>query len=612
MKHIDYEKLGLLCGLEIHQQLEGRKLFSCAPTIIRDDKEDFSIERSLTAVAGETGEIDVAASAESQKNKRFIYKGYTQTVSLVEIDEQPPLPVNQDALFTTLQLAGLLDAVVVDEIHVMRKTVVDGSNTSGFQRTALVAYDGTLRVDGVTVGIPTICLEEDSAKIIERTQEHDIYNLSRLGIPLIEISTTPVLTHPSMVHATALKIGMLLRSTGRVKRGLGTIRQDVNVSISKGSRVEIKGAQDLALLSTLVANEAFRQNTIVELRDRFCAVRVETMTSISALFSTTASSLVSKALAQKQGVFGARLTKGAGLLGTELQPGKRVGTDLSDFAKTKAKIGGIIHSDEPFEKYGFIDDEIIAIKKSLACRSDDAFIMVVAPEDVATQAFSAIAHRLTMLAHGVPSEVRKANDDGTTTYLRPMPGASRMYPETDVWPLVPPRSAILPELIEDKIVRYQREFQLAKDLAETIATGSSFLAFEHAVVSFPCLKPATIAEIIASLPVTLKRKHGITGVDGALDDAFYTALFKGLSDGKIATNSLVDIARAYVDNNDMVAAMKAFSLMDPADVKHIVTTVVKELGNSAPRGKLIGEIMRRCAGKADGKLVQEFLDEVLR
>src|SRR3990167_7412137 len=230
---LDYQKLGFKCGLEIHQQLEGKKLFCECPTINSNSEPNVKFERRLRAVAGETGEIDIAAKHEMQKGKKFIYEADSNDTCLVEYDEEPPHELNKQALETTLKIALLLNAKIIDEIQVMRKTVVDGSNVSGFQRTALVAMDGFIETSQGKVTIPTICLEEEAAQKLEEDSDFVKYRLDRLGIPLIEIATGTEIKNPEHARETASMIGMVLRSVDGVKRGLGTIRQDVNVSISK-------------------------------------------------------------------------------------------------------------------------------------------------------------------------------------------------------------------------------------------------------------------------------------------------------------------------------------------------------------------------------------------
>ena len=255
---MDYQKIGLKCGIEIHQQLEGKKLFCNCPTLLRDDKPDFELKRKLRASAGESGKIDIAARQEQIRNKTFVYQGYSDTTCLVETDSEPPHALNQNSLYTTLQLSKLVNANVSPVVQVMRKTVVDGSNTSGFQRTALIARNGEVETSEGIVRIDNISLEEDACKIVSETETEKIYKLDRLGIPLIEIGTAPDIKTPEQAQETAKKLGMLLRSLPNVKRGLGTIRQDVNVSIKGGNRIEAKGAQDLRMIPTLVNLEIKR------------------------------------------------------------------------------------------------------------------------------------------------------------------------------------------------------------------------------------------------------------------------------------------------------------------------------------------------------------------
>ncbi len=246
------QNLGLKVGIEIHQQLEGRKLFCHCPTLLRDDQPDFTVERQLRASAGEGGKIDVAAQEEQAKGKTFVYEGYHDSTCLIELDEEPPHEINPEALHTTLQFSLLTKSSISPLVQVMRKTVVDGSNTSGFQRTALIARHGKIETSEGAVRIMNISLEEDAGKIISENQTTKTYRLDRLGIPLIEIGTEADIKSPEQCQETAKKIGYLLRSLPGVKRGLGTIRQDVNVSITGGTRIEIKGAQDLRQLPLLL------------------------------------------------------------------------------------------------------------------------------------------------------------------------------------------------------------------------------------------------------------------------------------------------------------------------------------------------------------------------
>ena len=257
-EEIDYSKTGFKSGLEIHQQLDTLKLFCNCPSVLRSDRGDFEVRRKLHAIAGETGEIDEAVKHEAGKDKEFIYQGFNDTTCLVELDESPPQEINQEALKIALQIALLLNCEIFPITQIMRKTVIDGSNTSGFQRTILIARNGFIETSYGRVKIDTIILEEDAARIVEKNDKITIYKLDRLGIPLIEIATSPDMKNPSQVKEAALYIGDILRVC-KVKRGIGTIRQDVNVSIKNHPRVEIKGFQDVKMFVKTIENEVKRQ-----------------------------------------------------------------------------------------------------------------------------------------------------------------------------------------------------------------------------------------------------------------------------------------------------------------------------------------------------------------
>jgi len=261
---MNYEKLGLKIGLEIHQRLDTHKLFCRCPSVLRDDKPDIIIKRKLKAVAGETGKIDAAAKHEMEKDLEFIYEAYSDTTCNVELDEEPPGPLNIDALEIGLQVSKLLNSKVVDEIYFMRKTVVDGSNTTGFQRTALIAQDGYINTSLGNVKIGSICLEEEAAKNVKEAKSSRVWRLDRLGIPLVEIQTEADIKTPEQAKEVAQILGMVLRSTGRAMRGIGSIRQDINLSIKGGARVEIKGFQDLRMIPKVIKNEIERQKGITE------------------------------------------------------------------------------------------------------------------------------------------------------------------------------------------------------------------------------------------------------------------------------------------------------------------------------------------------------------
>ena len=260
---LNYEALGFKAGLEIHQQLDTRKLFCNCLSFLRQDEPDFVVKRKLHVVAGESGEVDIAAMHEAEKERTFLYEGY-DTTCLVELDEEPPHELNKDALKVALQIAVFLNAKIFPITQIMRKTVVNGSNTSGFQRTILIARDGWIVTKSGRVGIESICLEEDAAREISKEGNEVLFRLDRLGIPLVEIATAPDMKNAEHVKEVALYIGKVLRNC-KVKRGIGTIRQDINVSIKGGNRVEIKGFQEPSMMTKTIDNEINRQVTLLKM-----------------------------------------------------------------------------------------------------------------------------------------------------------------------------------------------------------------------------------------------------------------------------------------------------------------------------------------------------------
>jgi Glu-tRNA(Gln) amidotransferase subunit E-like FAD-binding protein len=256
-EEINYEKLGFKSGLEIHQQLDTKKLFCNCPSVLRGEEPDYVVTRKLHPVAGEEGSIDIAAEYQASLGQEFIYQGY-DTTCLVELDEEPPHEINKEALKICIQISSLLNCKILPITQIMRKTVIDGSNTSGFQRSVLIAKDGWVETSSGRVGIDSICLEEDAARIVERTDSQVIFRLDRLGIPLVEIATSPDIRNPEQIREVALHIGKILRSC-KVRRGIGTIRQDVNISVKGHKRVEIKGFQDVKMFVKTAENEIKRQ-----------------------------------------------------------------------------------------------------------------------------------------------------------------------------------------------------------------------------------------------------------------------------------------------------------------------------------------------------------------
>jgi glutamyl-tRNA(Gln) amidotransferase subunit E len=603
MTATDYAKVGLKCGLEIHQQLEGRKLFTACPTVIRDDTPDGRIVRRLRAVAGETGEIDIAALGELRKERSFIYEYHSDTTSLIELDESPPIPMNEESLRATLQVAKLLQAAPVDQVHVMRKTVIDGSNTSGFQRTALVAVDGVLQTPFGPITVPTISVEEDAARIMEQTAESVTYRLDRLGIPLIEIGTGPDIKHPDQVMDVAQRLGMLLRSTGTCKRGLGTIRQDLNVSVAGGTRVEIKGCQELKMLGQLCEFEVLRQLALIDIAKTITQPAVNDIKDVTTAFHDIKTGIIGSALSQGSVVLGVKMPLASGILGKETQPGKRFGTELSDAAKIASGVKGMIHSDEQVSKYGMTETHVSAVRQMTGCAEKDAFVLVAAPRSQAEKALNAVVDRFNLAPKGVPKEVRKANADGTTSFMRPMPGAARMYPETDVPPIaITPEliaSILVPERIDERAARYLK-LGLSKDLADLAAGSEDFALFENFVKKFSGLKPAYIAESFFTTAKNIKRQFNID-ISPTEDD--YNLLFSAVQGGSVAKEAVLEILK---EKQPVASVLSKYTSISDVEIDKILDEII--VGNPGKQyNALIGIAMGKLRGKAPGQKVNERL-----
>lgn len=502
------------CGLEIHQRLASGKLFCrCPSKFDQDAQADVSFTRKLHAVSGELGKIDSAAQAEAIKKKTFKYLAFNENTCLVELDEEPPHELDREALEAVLELCVHLKAHVVDEIHIMRKTVIDGSNTSGFQRTAIVGLNGVLETSKGKVGIPSICIEEESCGIIGEIDGNTTYRLDRLGIPLIEIATDPDIKDPEHALETAQKLGMLLRATGKVARGLGTIRQDVNVSTEEGARVEIKGAQELDAIPEIVKQEIKRQEELVkiqlELQKKFAGKIAfeKKIVDATPIFKNTKAKLFRFALDSGLHITAMKLPGFGGMLGREIGENRRFGSELSDYAKT-AGVKGLVHSDENMEKYGVSAGEVSDLCKLLEVKEGDAWALVAAEKEVGVRALEQAYSRACM--NEIPKETRKVLKENTTAYMRPLPGKARLYPETDLHPIEITQEMIshvknnLSKSPEEQRAELERELG-NKDLAAKLISGTN-LALYRKLVKELKTDPVLVASTLEGTLVALKRE----------------------------------------------------------------------------------------------------------
>lgn len=472
---MDYQSLGFKCGLEIHQQLDTNKLFCNCPSFFEENKVDYEIKRKLKASAGELGDVDIAALHETLKNKAFIYQVNRETACLIELDDEPIHELNKEALKVVLQVAMVLNAKIIDELQVMRKVVVDGSNVSGFQRSALVAVNGFLDTSKGRVGIETICIEEESAKKIKEDEKTVTYNLSRLGIPLIEIATDASIKDPEHAKEVAEQLGMILRSTGKVKRGIGTIRQDVNVSIKGHPRVELKGFQDLRSIPKVIEQEIKRQQ------------------------------------------------------------------------------------------------ENIKNKK---------------------------------LHH----EVRKVNPDFTSTFLRPMPGSSRMYPETDLVPIKISKNLLseikIPELITEKAVNIEKKYNLSPQMSREILKLN--IPFDYYAEKYK-LNPSIIAEILVEIPKELKARFNINTEKLTKDN--FEFIFENLQSKKINREAAKDVLKELAEGKHI--DLNNFKQIDNKEIEEKLKEIISK-NKGAHFSALMGEAMKIFRGKSDGKTISDLLKKLVK
>ncbi len=612
---MDYKSIRFKAGLEIHQQLDTHKLFCHCQSVITEDI-DYSFERLLRPTQSEMGDVDRAALEEAKKHRRFLYTASDESTCLVEADEEPPHDANNEAIDLCLIMAFLMEANPVDEVHFMRKIVIDGSNTSGFQRTALIAIDG--HIDNVS--IQTIALEEDAARKLKEQGKLVNYGLDRLGIPLIEIATGADITSPQHAREVAERIGLLLRATGKVKRGLGTIRQDINVSVSGGSRVEIKGVQSLSSIAKVAEKEAERQLGLIALADTLkTRIQPKILTNVPTIDITTLlkqydSKIVKKLL--KDGC--AKACVLAGFQGLLKQPDTRLGKECAVYANMASGIGGIIHSDE-LPGYGITSQQVSQIHKSLQTKEHDAFVIALGKESVVDKALAAVMERAQRVFMGVLEEVRRAMPDDSTEYMRPLPGAARMYPETDVQPVRITRARLitiqdhLPERPEEKHQRFMKEYQLNDEQTKQLLASGYEGDFECLVQQFPQQKNTIIRTYLNTFAELEK--------EGALlehiTERHLIEVFTGLSEGTYAKEAIPAILTHIAAHPDetIKQAITACGMDKTAleDVEMLIRKIVtqrkgfvKEKGIHAV-GPLMGIVMKEFRGKVDGKTISDIL-----
>ncbi len=627
----DYEKIGLKVGLEIHQQLNtATKLFcNCKPALFKEEPE-VTFLRRLRPTQSELGQVDPAAFFEFQKGVKILYEANRETACLVEMDEEPPHALNMEAVETVLTVALMINAKPVSEIHVMRKTVIDGSNTTGFQRTCAIALNGEIKVADKIIPIQHASLEEDAARKIGEIEGNTIkYRIDRLGIPLIEVATGPVIKSPEEAEEVALAIGRILRGTGKVIRGLGSIRQDINISIPNGALIEIKGLQELELVSLVVEYEVQRQLNLIKIRDELEKRDIkeeqieDKFFNVTNVFIGTTCKVIQKALEKNQQVVAVKLPGFKAMLKTELAPQLRLGTEMADRARFWGRVGGLFHTDE-LPAYGITEQEIENVRRQVGAGAEDAVVFVADAKEKTEDALKAVLERAREALKGVPQETRAPNPDGTTRYMRPRPGAARMYPETDIPPVEITKEELdrvyanLPELPERRLERLQKEYKLNDKLAKQVLNSEYSELFET-IVKGSNVSPTTVAAFLTETLKALKRDA--VPVETITDDQLRD-IFKSVDEGKLAKEALSNVVEWLSKNEDRTIqeALNALGLQSISrdalekSIERIVEDnkdLIKKRGEGS-FGALMGIAMNSLRGRADAAVVSRVLKEKMK
>lgn len=603
---MDYKKMGLRVGIEIHQQLaSGHKLFCNCP-ISKTDLFQNTTVRKLRPVAGELGTIDPAALYEFYRNRQFHYKTNSESSCLVELDEDPPKEMNPEALKIALQICKLLKCDIINEIQVMRKTVVDGSSVSGFQRTALVGVDGWMETSFGKIGITTISIEEDSAPAISRNGGIVEYRLDRMGIPLVEIATSADIHSPEQAKEVAEKLGMILRSVS-VVRGIGSIRQDINISIAEGERIEVKGFQELEKIPKIVENEASRQMALIEIRDELKKRGVKYVKSevidATKIFRSSKSKIIENALKDNKKIYSSVLRQFSGLMKKPCGP-HTFGKELSNYAAAYGL--GIIHSDE-IDKFPFFEQEFEELKKFLKADKRDVVFIVIGREP--QKAVNAVLERAEQCLHGVPKETRIADENFGSKYTRPLPGSQRMYPESDIPPIRITEDFMKKIDVPKTLIQKREELgkEMSDELSRQLVKSKDYMLFEELKNNID-IDPKIIATTLLS---TIKdiRRQGMTTEKITKNEL--EKIFRAVEKNRISKDSIQKILELSCQGQELDSLIKKYETLSENKLREIVKKVVAEnIGKK--ESVLMGIIMKQTAGRAGGQTISKILKEEMR
>jgi len=548
MTEADYQTVGFKSGLEIHQQLyTDKKLFCRCPAGIYSDNYDAEILRHMRPTLSELGVYDGTALMEFKTKKEIIYRINRNTVCTYEMDDTPPFLINEDALDIALGIGMLYNCKLVDELHIARKQYLDGSIPTGFQRTAIYAVDGWIPYKDRKVKIVQMSIEEDSCREVSDFSHNRIYLTDRLGMPLIETVTGPDMRTPQEAAEVGWICASLVRSTHKVRRGIGAARQDVNVSVEGGTRIEIKGVPKIGMIPLLTHNEAMRQWNLLRLREELKKRGVTPDTFQAKDFDIT--SIIKKphyiplknAVENNQKISCVVLKGFKDLLRWHTQPDTYFSKEISDRVRVIAcltTIPNLIHSDSKTDTLTSSDWQ--KVKKFVDACDEDTLIIVWASDDDIKTAVNEIIIRAKEATFGIPSETRQALSDGTNGFERILPGADRMYPDTDLPPKQIAADRIekikswLPEQFW-KRKEWYKELKIPPDTIDELSISKYAELFKLAVTEWK-VNPVTAAVVLIQYPKRLKRG---TLNFGQIDEDILSQILKAYADRKLTQDFIL-------------------------------------------------------------------------
>jgi glutamyl-tRNA(Gln) amidotransferase subunit E len=649
-KKLNFEKLGFKSGLEVHHQIKSkRKLFChCPPTLIESSRTpDYRFERYFRPVLGEMGDYDPGMLIEFEKGYRCIYHAFEECDCIYEQDEQPPYWPDLDSIKNVYKLAHWFDmTALVDEIIFARKQYLDGSITTGFQRTSIVGRDGYVKIDGKKIRISNVTIEEDAARKI-RTENFGrtiYYNLDRLGVPLVEVITDHLdVDNPTTLLKLARMIGLTLRISGIGRRGIGAARQDVNISIRGGDRVELKGVQDLSVMEKWCRHESVRQYELIQIKNELIERQFQkeelehTYTDLTHLFNDVPDNLV---------IMGVRLPKFGGLYNREIQPGKDFGLDVMEKANliTGVPLNNMFFSHELTSNslrrmkeetsqenllFPLINADVDQkIKSELQLGPNDAYFLAIHTQKWVIHALKKIVERSKMAIDGVPQETRRALLDGNSEFLRVIHGKGRLYPDTDtpvidmdmeeIWNLKETVSTPPWELEEIFKSQYNLEF----DHLETLVRHNHLELFQWLVEEKQI--PVKLAYyFLENTLIALKREN--TPIENLSREQIYQIL-NGASQNRYDAQIIPDVVKSFANDHtkSLDAALEkiGFKSIAISQLEEFYAEAIKIYDEKSKYNlsglanhkvhKVTGIIMQQIHHALPGKQVLDFVQQKLQ